>query len=174
VIELLRQYRWYAWARQREAGRRVVGIIVDERLNAVPKPAKVLKNGSVSADRAQLTTPELYLEACERQGQAPDPEMVMVLGERHWQQRVPILFRPGELEEAGKELTSAAIDIRDLDNGTKWPTRNASERTCGGCRYRRICNDPVGELVDDLFLRVAPKRNRDAEQSQPEKEEIPA
>jgi hypothetical protein len=161
VIELLRQYRWYAWARQKESGRKVVGIIVDERLNATPKPPKILKDGSVSRDPRQVTTVPLYLAACDRQGQDPDPEMLLTLQARTWQQRVPILFRPGELDEAGRELTSAAIDIRDLDNGTRWPTRNASERACNMCRYRRICNDPVGDLVDDLFLRVAPKRLRD-------------
>jgi hypothetical protein len=160
VIELLRQYRWYAWARQRESGRRVVGILVDERWNEVPRPPKVLKNGAVSSDQRQITTVPLYLEACRERGQDPDPEFVMTLGQRIWQQRVPVMFRPGELEEAGRELVSAAIDIRDLDNGTKWPTRNASERTCNGCRYKRICNDPHGQLVDDLFLRTPPKRLR--------------
>jgi hypothetical protein len=162
VIELLRQYRWYAWARQRESGRRVVGIIVDERLNQVPNAPRVLKNGTLSTAVNQITTVPLYMEACARLGQDPDPELVLALQQRVWQQRVTIMFRPGELEEAGRELTSAAIDIRDLDGGVKWPTRNASERTCGGCRFRRICNDPVGQLVDDLFLRTPPKRLREA------------
>jgi hypothetical protein len=162
VIELLRQYRWYAWARQRESGRRVVGILVDERLNVAPRPPKVLKSGQVSTHSRQLTTVNAYVAACESAGHDPDPEMVMTLGQRVWQQRVAIMFRPGELEEAGRELTSAAIDIRDLDNGVKFPTRNASERTCSGCRFRMICNDPYGSLVDDLFLRTVPKRLRDA------------
>jgi hypothetical protein len=168
LVELLRQFRWYAWARQRETGRKVVGILVDERLNAVPNPPRILKDGTVSNDKRQFTTGPLYLEACRAAGQDPDPEMVMNLQGRIWQQRVPILFRPGELEEAGRELPSAAIDIRDLDSGFKWPTRNASERTCGGCRFRRICNDPYGELVDELFIRTVPKRLRDTEQSQPQ------
>jgi hypothetical protein len=161
VIELLRQYRWYAWARQKESGRRVVGIIVDERLNAVPQPPRILKNGQVSNDVRQLVTPAAYRAACAERDQPPDPEMVMTLSQRAWQQRVAVLFRPGELEEAGRELTSAARDIRDLDNGDRWPTRNASERQCGMCRFRRICNDPHGQLVDDLFVRTQPKRLRD-------------
>jgi hypothetical protein len=162
VIELLRQYRWYAWARQRESGRRVVGVIVDERLNAVPRPAKVLKGGAVSTDKRQMTTVPLYLQACDDVGQAPDPELVMELQSRQWQQRVAILFRPEELDEAGYELTSAGITIRDLDNGHVWPTRNASERNCGGCPFKRICADPSASLVDEQFVRIPAKRDREA------------
>jgi hypothetical protein len=165
IIELLRQYRWYAWARQRESKRKVVGIIVDERLNAAPRAPKILKGGAVSVDSRQLITADDYIQACAAHDQYPDPEFVMVLNQRQWQQRVPILFRPGELDQAGLELTSAAKDIRDLDSGERYPTRNASQRQCNGCRYKRICAEPTGQLVDDLFLRTVPKRLRDAEQS---------
>jgi hypothetical protein len=95
-------------------------------------------------------------------GQAPDPELVMELQSRQWQQRVAILFRPEELDEAGYELTSAGITIRDLDNGHVWPTRNASERNCGGCPFKRICADPSASLVDEQFVRIPAKRDREA------------
>jgi hypothetical protein len=167
VIELLRQYRWYAWARQRESGHQVVGILVDERFNALPRPPKVLKDGSVSTDKRQVTTPSLYIQACAERGQDPDPELVLEFQSRQWQQRVPIMFRPGELDQAGKELTSAGITIRDLDRGTVFPTRNASERLCNGCRYKRICAEPHGRLVDELFIRTEPKRHR-----QPQPQEV--
>jgi len=160
IIELMRQYRWYAWARQRESKRKVVGVIVDERLNAVPSPPRILKNGAVSSDVKQVTTKDAYLQACLERDQAPDLDVVLALQSRVWQQRVHILFRPGELAEAGKELTAAALDIRNLDSGAKHPIRNASERQCGGCRYRRICAEPSGQLVDELFLRTVPKRLR--------------
>jgi len=161
-IELAPQYKWYAWARQRETGRRVIGIIVDERLNAVPKPPKRLRSGAVSNDKDQLTTVPQYLEACAEVGQDPDPEMVLALQGRTWQQRVYVLFRPDELEEAGRELVSAAKDIRDLDSGELYPIRNASQLVCNGCRFKRICKDPTGQLVDDLFLRVPAKQDREA------------
>jgi hypothetical protein len=162
VIELLRQYRWYAWARQRESGHRVIGVIVDERLNEVPQPPRILKDGSVSSAKRQLTAVDDYIKACQERGQATDLDLVLELQQRIWQQRVYIIFRPGELEEAGRELTAGALDIRDLDNGMRWPTRNASALNCQMCAYSRICADPTSGLTDELFLRVPPKRLRDA------------
>jgi hypothetical protein len=162
-IELARQYLYYAWARQRESGRRVIGIVVDERLNAIPNLPKILRSGRVSSDKDQLTTVPFYLAACEQAGQDPDPETVMALQARTWQQRVFVLFRPDELEEAGRELVSAAKDIRDLDSGELYPVRNASQIVCNGCRFKRICKDPTGSLVDELFIRTTPKRLRDQE-----------
>jgi hypothetical protein len=43
LIANSRQIRYYAWAWQREFGQPVVGVIVDERLNAQPKPARWVK-----------------------------------------------------------------------------------------------------------------------------------
>jgi len=46
ALELIansRQIRYYAWAWQRETGQPVTGVIVDERLNAMPKPARWVK-----------------------------------------------------------------------------------------------------------------------------------
>lgn len=40
LIANSRQIRYYAWAYQRETGRKVLGIIVDERLKEIPKPAR--------------------------------------------------------------------------------------------------------------------------------------
>jgi hypothetical protein len=74
---------------------------------------------------------------------------------------VPILFRDGELDEAGRELVTAAQLIRDLDAGHLEPLRHVSPMTCNGCRYRRICANPDDELfVESLFELVEPKRER--------------
>lgn len=43
LIANSRQIRYYAWAWQREHGRPVRGVIVDERLNEQPKPARWVK-----------------------------------------------------------------------------------------------------------------------------------
>lgn len=44
-VELGRQYIRYAWARWRETGHPIVGIIIEERLNDVPKPARLVQAG---------------------------------------------------------------------------------------------------------------------------------
>lgn len=169
-IELGRQIRWYAWAHQRASGRQVVGVIVDERLSKAPKPPRLVQarrkhegiDGYVPSHAVdQLCLPEDYLTLCEEYGVSYHDETVLALQQRVWQQRVPIPFRPSELEEAGQELVSAAKLIRDLDSGDLFPVRNAQPALCNGCKFRDVCAEPNDELfVDTLFERTVPKRLR--------------
>jgi hypothetical protein len=162
LLERQRQTRWYAWAYGQKKGQMPVGVIIDERLNEAPKPARLTEKGKKpSHTKEQLTTPELYTDLCHEFDVTPKPEVVMALSQRQWQHRFPILFREGELEEAGRELVSAAKLIRDLDAGDLAPVRHASRMNCQGCRYERICSNPTDELhVDSLFNRTVPKRLR--------------
>lgn len=169
LLQLSRQIRWYAWARQRETGVPVVGCVVDERLNVAPKPPRLViksrKKGETtygpSHAKDQITTPELYISVCEEFGDEPKPETLDALKRRVWQQRQPILFRPGELEEAGRELVSAAKLVRDLDLGHLYPVRNAQLQLCRGCRFREACANPGDRLyLDVIFERTEPKRLR--------------
>lgn len=163
LIQMNPQHRWYAWAHQHETGEPIIGVLIDERLNAVPVEPRILKNGHVSQDKHQMTTPAMYARACETTDTPVDPEVVEALAARSWQQQVPIQFRPSELEEAGRELTSAARLIRDLDSGDLAPIRNAARARCSGCEFRSICPNPTDRLlIDANFKRVAPKRLRTA------------
>jgi hypothetical protein len=160
-LDLGRQFLWYAWAYSQISSHPVVGVIVDERLNEAPHAAWVNKDGRPSKDKSQHTSPELYLEACQETDTEPDPEMVRALQARRWQQTTPILFRPGQLEEAGRELVSAGALVTELDRGDRYPIRNGLRHICSGCRYSDICANPTDELyVDTLFSRVPPKRAR--------------
>jgi hypothetical protein len=166
LIELSQQIRWYAWAlRRTQGGYGPVGVIVDERLNEAPRPAGVTpKTRKVSHTAHQFTTPDLYVAACAEMGEDPHEDVVRDLGTRVWQQRHPIPFRPGELDEAGEALVSAAKLIRDLDSGELSPVRNAVPQLCRSCRFRRICANPQDDLfVESLFERTVPKRLRDQE-----------
>ena len=183
MIELMRQYRWYAWARYRATGIPVVGVIVDERLNDLPKPAKVVqatkkadrlhqrddgKWYTVSHDKGQLTTADSYVEVCKDYGVEPHQDVVDALKARRWQQRTYVAFRPSELEEAGYELTSAGKLIGQLDRGELFPVRNASPGICNRCKFKAICANPLDHLfVDQLFSRTEPKRLRGARQEEP-------
>lgn len=161
------QIRWYAWARQRDTGHPVVGVLVDERLNVAPRmPKVVIKNKKAgtfrpSHDVRQITTPDRYLALCAEMDEEPHVDVVESLQNRTWQERTPRMFRPSELDEAGRELVSAAKLIRDLDSGALWPMRNAIPQLCNGCRFRQICANPQDELfVESLFERTVPKRER--------------
>jgi hypothetical protein len=150
-----RQLRWYAWAWQEHTGRAITGVILDERLGQVPEPVRLNQDGRVS--RVQTSTPEAYQAAGGR-----DPEVLEKLRLKVWQARRRIVFREHELEQAGWELRSLARLVQLYDSGQLAPIRHAHERNCRGCRFRSICDDPFDrDLVDSLFERVPPKRERE-------------
>jgi CRISPR/Cas system-associated exonuclease Cas4 (RecB family) len=183
ILQLSRQLAWYAWARQQQSGSKVVGVIVDERLNMAPNQPRVVKakrkadgigGHTLSASLDQATTVEMYLAACEVWGVEPHQELLEVLENRVWQQRVYMPFRPSELRTAGRDLTSAAKLIRDLDSGELSPIRNGQARLCNSCDFKRICPDPTDEAIVDLYYtRSIPKRLKRAEDHQPHQVEVP-
>lgn len=167
MMALARQTRWYAWATRELFDIEPVGVIVEERLNEVPKPARINKGRGkdpqpvASHAKDQLTTPQLYRDACARTGQEPDPETVEALAARRWFQMERIIFRPGELDEAGRQLVSTAQLIHELDSGARAPVRNPGRARCPGCPFREICPTPDDvDLVDALYDRKPPKRDR--------------
>lgn len=163
LLERQRQPPWYAWSLGRvQGGHRPTGVIVDERLNAVPNEPKINKNGKPSHDKAQVITSQSYVEACLERDEQPKMEVVASLDQRAWQQRFPLMLSQAELDTAGLELVSAAQLIRDLDSGQLTPIRNATRSNCQSCRYSQICANPQDHLlVDSLFERTVPKRLRE-------------
>lgn len=201
-----RQIRYYAWAYQREHGVPVRSVIVDERLNEQPKPARWVKprkkdegiavdpdqaaelgapysdkeleaykgdegklvHRTVSHAKDQMTTAESYLEACLKAGVESEPETLEVISSRRWSQRERVFLTEREIEESGTELISLGRQVAALDSGQTYPVRNVKPQNCNGCRFREICNDPHDtELVDSLFDRRPPKRNRNDEEVVP-------
>jgi hypothetical protein len=171
LIQLSRQMRWYTWGfwSRHLDPIRPVGVLVDERLNELPKSPRIVnekKKGSgidgklPSHAKDQRCKPEPYLLLCNEYGVEPSQEALDNMRQIKWEQRVPILFRDGELEEAGQELITAGKLIRDLDSGELYPLRNARPANCKSCRFKEICPAPDPALVDMLFERVPPKRNR--------------
>jgi PD-(D/E)XK nuclease superfamily len=168
ILQLERQPLRYAWAAERHYGIQVRSVIVEERLAAIPKPAKIVKakrkgdgiDGlTVSHAVAQITTPEIYREACELYGVEPEQGTVDALAARTWQRRTRLMFRRSELEEAGRELVSAAKLINHLDSGNLYPIRNSKAMLCRGCDFKRICANPGDtKFVDMQFTRHTPKR----------------
>jgi len=162
-----RQIRRYAWAYRQATGEDLDGVIVDERLNGVPKPARWVQ-GKKKGDGAmpshakdQMTTERMYREACESVGVEPKEEVLESLGARDWQRRHTVFLTDSEIEEAGKELVSLGQQVQLYDSGHLYPTRNVKPQNCNGCRFKDICNHPEDtDLVDALFNRVPPKSQR--------------
>jgi predicted DCC family thiol-disulfide oxidoreductase YuxK len=158
-ILLGRQYRFYAWAAERILGEPIAGVIVDERLNEVPKPARINKGPKVSHAKDQLTTPELYRVACEEHGEEPHEDVLDALGARKWQLREPVIFSRAEIAEVDDELRSAARLVGLFDTGELYPLRSPEPRRCRSCAFRPICPNPRdADLVDALYERRPAKR----------------
>ena len=163
IIRRSRQVRFYAWARRKETDRQIAGVIVDERLNDIAKPVKVVGGASrrPSEEVAQRTSERLYREACAALGTSPSEKMLGALRARVWGNRVAIPFRPSELDEAGRELVSAAEKIRELDMGHRYPLRNAKAMICRFCDFNDICDNPRDDrYTATQFDFTVPKRFR--------------
>jgi hypothetical protein len=157
------QNRRYAWAAREAYGLDVVGFVVDEFWNEVPREPRVLKNGRPSHAANQIVRPGDYRDVCLSLGEEPDPETLATLEARRWSGRHRIQFRDGELDQVGRELTSAARLIGELDSGARTPVPNPKPQHCNGCPFREICPDPLPDHVDLMFERTPPKRDRDHE-----------
>lgn len=160
-VASMRQIRWYAWGHEQQTGRIVAGVIVDERLNQVPKAPRILANGLPSHATNQVTTPGLYAAACREHGIQPSEDTLAALADKRWQARHTIFLTRDEIAEAGRQLTSVANLIGQFDSNLLYPTRNPSQFRCPSCAYKDICNTPTdADLVDALYDRVPAKRNR--------------
>lgn len=165
-----RQYRRYAWAAERALNVAIAGVIVDERLSVAPKPVVWVNakkkgqgvDGKVPSTRKDaLTTSALYIEACLEADVDIDPDVVAALDARHWQKRHRVIFKRSEIEEAGRELVSAAHQIQLLDSAVLFPVRNAAPWRCRGCQFKQICaRADDRDLIETNFELKAPKRDR--------------
>lgn len=157
LVAKQRQTRWYAWCWREATGRPIAGIIVDERLDAIPSEVKRNKDGSLS--KVQSCRPDDY-----RKAGGTDTEVISKLEGKRWEVRHKLILTEAELDEAGLQLTSAASLIHQLDAGLLYPIRNPSPMRCPSCAFRDICgNEHDSTLVDALFLRTVPKRERTEE-----------
>lgn len=154
MISLSRQIRWYAWAYRKKFGVEPAGVIVNEKLKAVPGPVKFNKDGSVS--KVQSCTVDAY-----RAAGGDDEGVIGKLEAKNWQRRERVFLTTAEIDEAGQQLVSAGQQIRDFDTADRYPVRNPSPMFCGGCQFKDICANPRDtELVDALFERTPPKKDR--------------
>lgn len=154
MISLSRQIRWYAWAYRKKYGVEPAGVIVNERLKAVPSEVKFNKNGSVS--KVQSCTVDAY-----RAAGGDDEGVIEKLTAKNWLRRERVFLTTAEIDEAGQQLVSAGQQIRDFDTADRYPVRNPNPMFCGGCQFKEICPNPRDtELVNALFERTTPKKDR--------------
>jgi len=129
----------YIWALQRMLGLPIMGVVYNRLLKAVPHPPEVLKNGSLSKNKQQRTTYDLYIKAMELHAQpyAPYAEFLEFLKAKPNQffQRVEVHRAAVEIPIIERRILMEAIDM--LDDPKIYP--NPGMFTCMGCAFKTPC-----------------------------------
>jgi hypothetical protein len=138
-LELDTQMSSYAWAAQIYYKRPIAGIIYNELEKNAPKPPRVLKNGSLSKDKSQLTNYELYLQAISEKSLDPDQyaDILEHLRDnpREYFRRTPLHRSSLELATQGKYVVQEVTDM--LSSPALYP--NPNKMKCNGCDFRHPC-----------------------------------
>lgn len=120
-----RQIRYYAWAWFIETGQRVAGVIVDERLNEVPKPARWVKPKRKEEGIAVIPD-----RAAELGAPYSDKELEAFLGEKEvWARRIPSeskdqLTTPDAYEQACLDAgIGPSTEVMEALEARRWQQR---------------------------------------------------
>lgn len=124
-----------------------------------PKPPRLLKNGTLSKDKSQRTTYDLYCIEIENQGLvgqiAEYTEILDYLRDKGWSQfylRMQSERNIEQLAEFERHLYHEFVDMQDSLTfpGARYP--NPSQYTCPRCQYLPICK-AMEEGSDPDFIK---------------------
>lgn len=111
-----------------------------------PKPPRVLKNGSLSKDKSQRTTYDLYCIALEEHGLVGNieeyTEILDYLAEKGWSQFYLRMQSERNIEQLAEFEKHLFHEYADMDEALQFPEQlypNPSQYTCPRCQYLPIC-----------------------------------
>jgi len=109
-----------------------------------PKPPRVLKNGTVSKDKSQRTTYDLYVQALEEHGQDPADytEILEYLKDKGWSQFFIRMQSERNMEQLAQFEKHLFHEYADMDEALQYTDQlypNPSQYTCPRCQYLPIC-----------------------------------
>lgn len=130
----------YAWALQVMQDIRVEGVIFNELAKTYPVPPKMNKNGKLSVDKRQRTTPDLFRKAIEENYLNPDDyqefiEFLETRGVDPFVRRIQTPRSRKELAYQGRMIYNEALDM--LANPSIYP--NPDQFRCGMCAFKDPC-----------------------------------
>jgi hypothetical protein len=150
-LDIDTQISSYQWAVQKALGVPVKGVIYNEVAKTVPTKPKVLKNGSLSQDKRQNTTYDLYVQAIEDLGLDSEPYSAML---EFLRSKPQSFYRRTPIQRNQRELLfqEALIreELRDMTSSPA-PYPNPSKMHCGGCDFKAPCL-VANELGDVEFM----------------------
>jgi len=109
-----------------------------------PKPPRVLKNGTVSKDKSQRTTYDLYMQALEEYDQDPADyaEILDYLKEKGWSQFFIRMQSERNMEQLAQFEKHLFHEFADMDECLQFTVQlypNPSQYTCPRCQFLPIC-----------------------------------
>jgi hypothetical protein len=138
-LELDTQVSSYAWAIKKVIGIDVAGVIFQEVKKKAPVKPKVLKNGSLSRDKSQNTTPELYRLAVVEQGlnlaEYIDFINFLESSENEYFRRIQVDRTAKELDIVETHVLNEALDM--FGDPRIYP--NPNRFNCGSCKFHDPC-----------------------------------
>lgn len=156
-LELDEQTTGYHYEFWRTRNYLPAGMIYDTLLKKVPNEPKILKNGTLSKDKDQGTTYELYMEAIKAQGANPAEyaEILQILREQGWSKffKREITHRNMEqIRSYERDLYHTFQDMRAVAQNPAKAYPNPSPMRCPRCPFRDVClamND--GSDAEDMI-----------------------
>lgn len=129
----------YAWAASQFLQKPVTGIIFNELKKNYPKKPRVLNDGSLSKDKSQNTTYELYKEAIKERG-FPIEGYDGILNylksqDENYVRRLEVERNKKQLEIQGNYIFQESVEM--LNNPFIYPTPN--EMNCPSCPFKYPC-----------------------------------
>jgi hypothetical protein len=129
----------YAWALRKQLGLEVRGVIYNELRKKVPVQPKVLKDGSLSTDKRQDTTHDIFLEAIISNGLDIEDYgghlAFMTAYPKEFFRRTQVTFTLEMLDIAGERIRLEAVEM--LEKPSIYPT--PSRFNCTGCAFLAPC-----------------------------------
>lgn len=169
ALEIDDQLTGYCYIYWRITGNMPKGAIYNVLLKDPPKPPRELKDGSLSKDKSQRTTFDLYLEGIKERGlEVSDYEDILnFLGQKGWSTFFPrdgIQKTEEEIRSFGERLTAEHSDMSNalVDHRFRYP--NPGQRTCGICQLIPICQSmeeggDVQDVITNGFSKKQPRHH---------------
>jgi ATP-dependent helicase/DNAse subunit B len=148
----------YGWALEHMLGLDISGIMYNQLRKKAPHPPKQLKDGSLSVNKQQDTTAQLFIAECKRLNQPVEQYQGFIdflnADPKEFVRRTVIKRTQSEYEAQSRRIFMEAIDM--LDTPMIYP--NPSSMNCNGCQFFQPClatqdGGDVEWFLDELYTK---------------------
>lgn len=157
ALDIDDQLTGYCYIYWRLTGDMPRGAIYNALIKEPPGPPKILQSGTLSKDKSQRTTYNLYMEAITENGhdESEYEEILEYLKEKKWSQffmREGVTMNEEQLLSFEQRLYHEYLDMDKCIEHPEWAYPNPSQRTCPMCGVLPICQ-AMEERGDPQYIK---------------------